>query len=55
LLLNWSLWSVDWLRPIRQFELAKTGDAEKRMLVGEWTLRANNEAGNGGIFDLTAP
>jgi hypothetical protein len=35
--------------------LAKTGDAEKRMLVGEWTLRANNEAGNGGIFDLTAP
>ena len=55
LLLNWSLWSVDWLRPIRQFELAKTGDAEKRMLVGEWTLRSNNEAGNGGIFDLTAP
>ena len=32
LLLNWSLWSVDWLRPIRQFELAKTGDAEKRLL-----------------------
>jgi hypothetical protein len=32
LLLNWSYWSVDWLRPIRQTELAKTGDAEKRML-----------------------
>lgn len=32
LLLNYSLWSVDWLRPIRQMELAKTGDAEKRML-----------------------
>ena len=55
LLLNWSLWSVDWLRPIRQEELAKTGDAEKRMLVGEWTLRANNEAGNGLVADLTAP
>lgn len=32
LLLNWSYWSVDWLRPIRQMELAKTGDAEKRLL-----------------------
>ena len=32
LLLNWSYWSIDWLRPIRQFELARTGDAEKRLL-----------------------
>jgi hypothetical protein len=55
LLLNWSLWSIDWLRPIRQFELAKTGDAEKRMLLGEYTLVSKNEAGNAGIFDLTAP
>jgi hypothetical protein len=55
LLLNWSLWSVDWLRPIRQFELARTGDAEKRMLLGEYTLTSKNEAGSGGIFDLTAP
>ena len=55
LLLNWSLWSVDWLRPIRQFELAKTGDAEKRLLIGEYTLTSKNEAGSGGVFDLTAP
>ena len=33
LLLNWSYWSVDWLRPIHQVPLAKTGDAEKRMLL----------------------
>jgi hypothetical protein len=32
-LLNWSYWSVDWLRPITQVPLAKTGDAEKRMLL----------------------
>jgi hypothetical protein len=55
LLLNWSYWSVDWLRPIRQVELAKTGDAEKRMLIGEYTLAAKNEASSGGVFDLTTP
>ena len=55
LLLNWSYWSIDWLRPIRQEQLAKTGDAEKRLLLGEWTLVSKNEAGSGGVFDLTAP
>ena len=55
LLLNWSYWSVDWLRPINQVPLAKTGDAEKRMLIGEYTLAAKNEASSGGVFDLTAP
>lgn len=55
LLLNWSYWSVDWLRPIKQMELAKTGDAEKRLLLGEYTLSAKNEASSGGIFDLTTP
>jgi Family of unknown function (DUF5309) len=34
-------------------ELAKTGDAEKRMLICELTLESRNEAGSGGIFDLT--
>lgn len=55
LLLNWEYWSIDWLRPIRQTELAKTGDAEKRMLLGEYTLVAKNEAANGAVYDLTVP
>ena len=55
LLLNWSYWSVDWLRPISQVPLAKTGDAEKRMLIGEYTLAAKNEASSGLVADLTAP
>jgi hypothetical protein len=54
-LLNWSYWSVDWLRPITQVPLAKTGDAEKRMLIGEYTLAAKNEASSALIADLTAP
>lgn len=53
LLLNWSYWSLDWLRPIQPVELAKTGDAEKRMLIGEYVLTAKNEAASGGVFDLT--
>lgn len=41
------------LRDFRIEELAKTGDAEKRMLLAEWTLKVKNEAALGGVFDLT--
>jgi hypothetical protein len=47
------LWSVDYLRPFFQHALAKTGDAEKRQLLVEYTLRASNEAGSGVVADLT--
>jgi hypothetical protein len=53
LIINPDLWKLAWLRPIFIDELAKTGDAEKRMILGEVTLEARNEAGSGGIFDLT--
>ncbi len=45
--------SVDYLRPMQTMELAKTGDAEKRLMLCEWGLRVNNEAALGGAFDLT--
>jgi hypothetical protein len=53
LLINPDLWKLAWLRPIAIDELAKTGDAEKRMILGEVTLEARNEAGSGAIFDLS--
>lgn len=53
LILNTNLWKISWLRPLNQTPLGKTGDNEKRLLLGEWTLESNNEAGSGGIFDLT--
>ena len=34
-------------------ELAKTGDAMKRLLLAEWTLCAKNEASSATIADLT--
>jgi hypothetical protein len=42
-----------YLRPLAQKKLAKSGDAEKRMMVQEVTLVVKNEAALGGAFDLT--
>lgn len=47
------MWSVDYLRGFRQFALAKTGDAEKRALLAEYTLRASNPHASGIVADLT--
>jgi len=48
-----SMWSTAYLRPFQTIELAKTGDAEKRLLLCEWTLVAKNEASSATIADLT--
>ena len=53
LLVETDMWSVDYLRPFQTKELAKTGDAEKRLLLSEWTLVAKNEASSGTVADLT--
>ena len=53
LVLNYDLWALCWLSPLKTEELAKTGDADKRMVVCEYTLEARNEIGNGLIADLT--
>ena len=41
------------LRPLQQMELAKTGDAEKRLMLVEYGLKVNNEAAHGIVADLT--
>ena len=46
------LWKLCFLRPFRQFALAKTGDTEVRELLAEWTLQGGNQSGNGCILDL---
>jgi hypothetical protein len=52
-MLQMDMWAIAELRPFRIEALAKTGDAEKKMLVTEWTLVARNEKASGGVFDLT--
>jgi len=53
LLLQMDMWSVDYLRAPRNWELAKNGDYFRRQVLAEWTLRSKQEAASGGIFDLT--
>ena len=45
--------SVCYLRPIQSVELAKTGDAEKRMLITEFGLRVEAPTAHAAIYDLT--
>jgi hypothetical protein len=52
-LVDTSMVSLTTLRPIKADQPAQTGDALKRMLIVEYTLTVNNEAAQGGIFDLT--
>ena len=33
--------------------MAKTGDADKRLMLSEWGLRIHTEVAHGGAFDLT--
>lgn len=44
---------LDFLRPFHREKLAKTGDAEKEMLIVEWGLRVGHEAACGLAADLS--
>tara|TARA_Y100000034_G_scaffold39763_1_gene49018 strand:+ start:766 stop:1764 length:999 start_codon:yes stop_codon:yes gene_type:complete len=48
-LIDYDLWSVDYLRPFRTETLAKSGDSVKQLLIAEYGLRAKNGLGNGQI------
>lgn len=44
--------AVAYLRPFTTMEIAKTGDAEKRELVVEWTLECRAPKAHGSILDI---
>ena len=48
-----SMLGLLWLRKFKRVELARTGDARKFHLIGEVTLKVNNEAAHGVISDLS--
>jgi hypothetical protein len=52
-ILQKDMWAVAYLRPFRIDKLAKTGDAEKRLMLVEYCLEARNEAASGKVADLT--
>ena len=51
--LDTEMFSVGMLRPMQTEELAKTGDAEKRLMLAEYGLIVKNEASSGAVYDLT--
>lgn len=44
--------AVAYLRPFQTIELAKTGDAEQRELVVEWTLECRAPKAHGAVYDV---
>jgi hypothetical protein len=53
-LLDFNYLALAFLRPMQTIKLAKTGDAERRMLLCEYTLVVKNEAAHGLVADLTS-
>jgi len=51
--LDMNYWAVSYLRPFMQESLAKTGDAENRLLIAEAALCSKNEKASGIVRDLT--
>jgi hypothetical protein len=45
--------SIDYLRPYQVLDMARTGDAEKRLMLTEWALRVHTEKAHGIAADLT--
>ena len=52
-LLQTDMWKLMTLRPMQVVDLAKTGDADKKLLVCEYGLMSNQEAASGAVRDLT--
>ena len=48
-IVDFDLWSIDYLRPFRTETLAKSGDSVKQLLIAEYGLRAKNGSGSGQI------
>lgn len=47
-----ALWALSYLDPYQQFDIAKTGDSEKRVLLVDWTLEARNPDSSGIVADV---
>lgn len=48
-----STWKVDYLRPFQTIDIAKVGDAERKMLLAEYTLVAKSPRANTKITNVS--
>lgn len=44
--------AIAYLRPFQTVEIAKTGDAEKRELIVEWTMECRAPKAHGAVYDV---
>jgi len=44
--LDMKTWAIDYLRPFNTDEIAKVGDADRRLILAEWTLRCSAPLAN---------
>lgn len=51
--LDMEYWSVAYLRPIQQWDLAKTGDSDRKQLLAEFTLCAKQPNSSGKVYTTT--
>jgi hypothetical protein len=51
--LDMEYWSVAYLRPIQNVELAKTGDSDRSMILAECTLVADNPSASAKVYGVT--
>jgi hypothetical protein len=47
-----ALWAIAYLDDYQQFDIAKSGDSEKRVLLVDWTLEARNPDSSGIVADV---
>lgn len=52
LVMETELWAIAYLDPYQQFDIAKSGDSEKRVLLVDYTLEARNPAASGIVADV---
>src|SRR5882672_31033 len=48
------MWSIDYLDPYQQFDIAKSGDSEKRVMLVDFTLRASQPESSGIVADVSS-
>jgi len=53
LILDMDMWALADLRSIASYDLAKTGDTDRKQIIWETTLECRQEAANGIVADLT--
>jgi hypothetical protein len=52
LVLDMSMWAVAFLRPMHNFDLAKRGDADEKVVLTEYTLESRNQAASAKISGI---